>query len=393
MKNKEKPSFGGTGYYETGSTNPPRSHNGCILVPLAAVIILGSILTVLGLLNIRLFAGDTAHYALGFDTVPTESSGEAPLQPQSETVDIPLNTTPATLPHTDAMPYHEIYDRTVPSVVSVLCDTGVGNGVILTGNGYIVTNCHTVSDASIIEVLLSDGRTLTATTVGADPITDLAVLQVEATDLTAAVFGDSDDVRVGDPVAAIGDPLGSGQRMNMNSGAVIAIREAESSRQPLFLTNATLPNGNAGGPLLNFHGQIIGIHTVTLRPAGIEGVASVIPSATVKQVAEQLILSHTTGRPTLGLTGNLLSSLDALYYRLPHGFYVTDVAADSDAAAKGIRPGDVLTMLNGTPITDLMSLRSQILSCSAGDPVEVTFYRDGHYYTLTVTVSLTEPTG
>ena len=267
--------------------------------------------------------------------------------------------------------------------------------MILTADGYIVTTCQVVDGASVIRVQLYDGRTFDATPVGQDTYADIAVIKIAATDLAPGVFGQSDILKQGDPVIAIGSPSNTSEqyRYIMNNGILSGMRNAADRQQTLLLSNVTLPGDNIGCPLLNRHGQIIGIHTQALRPAGIEGLRSAIPSATVKEAAEQLIRIRNNGRPSLGLTGSFLSTLDALYYRLPYGFYITAVAPDSDAAVKGIRPGDILTEFAGESVTDINQLKSRLYRYSIGDTVGVTIYRNGEelFLELTLTESHEEP--
>ena len=249
-----------------------------------------------------------------------------------------------------------------------------------------------VETATSIEVLLTDGRILPARLVGMDSVSDLAVLDVQATDLTAAEFGDSGSVRVGDAVVAIGDPLGIELRGTMTDGIVSAInRDITTGGRTMTLiqTNAALNSGNSGGPLLNCYGQVIGINTMKIgdymNASGVEGLGFAIPSTTVKEVVDQLVSQgYVSGRPALGITGQELSSFDMLYYRLPQGIYITAVEQTSDAAAKGIAPGDVLLEFNGTRITSSDTLLNALYSCQAGDTVSVVVYRSGSQYTVDV---------
>ena len=244
-------------------------------------------------------------------------------------------------------------------------------------------------------VQLTDGRTLPAMLVGADSVSDLAVLHIDTTGLTPAQFGDSDSLRVGDTVVAIGDPLGVKFRGTYTDGIISGIgrdMDMDGRTMTLIQTNAALNSGNSGGPLINCYGQVIGINTMKIGAftdsAGVEGLGFAITSSTVKEVAEQLISQgYVSGRPTLGLEGESLSSFDQYYYRLPAGLYITDVDRSSDAAAKGIEEGDILLSVNGTNVTTMDALNGAVYNLDVGDTVEVVIYRSGKQYRVSLTVT------
>ena len=277
--------------------------------------------------------------------------------------------------------------------------TSTGTGVILTADGYIVTNCHVIRDGQIITVRLHDGRTLDAMLVGMDEISDLAVLQVDGQDLTPAQLGDSDSLRVGDVVVAIGDPLGQQFSGSMTDGIVSAINRdvtVNGRVMTLIQTNAAMNSGNSGGPLINCYGQVIGINTMKIGAftdsAGVEGIGFAIPSTTVKDIVDQIISQgYVSGRPTLGVTGESLSSLYQHFYHLPAGLYITEVAYNSPAWLCGIEEGDLLLSIDDIRITDMDSLKNVLYTHEAGDQVTVTIYRNGN--TASATVTLAEDKG
>ena len=223
---------------------------------------------------------------------------------------------------------------------------------------------------------------------------DLAVLKVDASDLIPSVFGDSDSLRVGDSVVAIGDPLGVELRGTLTDGIVSAInRDIYLDGRPITLiqTNAALNSGNSGGPLINCYGQVIGINTMKIGAftdkAGVEGLGFAIPSAIVKDVVEQLVRQgYVSGRPELGIRGESLSIFYQHYYRLPEGLYITEVDPNSDAAAKGIERGDILISINDTHIITADQLSSLIYGCEVGEVVTVIVYRGGYQYELQLTI-------
>ena len=267
--------------------------------------------------------------------------------------------------------------------------------MVLTADGFLVTNAHVVEGAAQISVLLSDGRQLDAMTVGTDRVSDLAALRVDAQDLTPAVFGDSELAQVGDAVVAIGDPLGIELRGTMTDGIISAINrdvEVEGRVMSLLQTNAALNSGNSGGPLINMLGQVIGINTMKIgdyvSAGGVEGLGFAIPSATVKTVVDQLISQgYVSGRPTLGITGESLSSFYQHYYLLPAGLYITHVAPDSPAALAGIQEGDILLSLDDTAITSQDTLERVLFAHQVGDSVTVTVYRAGQQGTAKLTLA------
>ena len=412
-RNRNYPEWNDNTYY-TGPTEPPKNRGALIALLLIFIIFLCGIVTVLGVLNIRLFqklSREDSHQELAIsftteETVPeTREPAAAAAQAESSALagcTMDLQAAPKgvdTIPEGGGLSLQEIYANNIPSVVSISCagsrSTSTGTGVVLSADGYLVTNFHVISGAKEITVLLTDDRTFTARTVGYDAVSDLAVLHIDAQDLTAAKFGNSDSLRVGDTVVAIGDPLGVEFRGTYTNGIVSAINrdvEVNGRTMTLIQTNAALNSGNSGGPLINCYGQVIGINTMKIGAftdsAGVEGLGFAIPSSTVKEVAEQLISQgYVSGRPTLGLEGEPLSSFDQYYYRLPAGLYITDVDRTSDAAAKGIEEGDILISINGTNVTTMDALNGAVYNLDVGDTVEAVIYRSGKQYRVSLTVT------
>ena len=286
----------------------------------------------------------------------------------------------------------------IPSVVSISCKTSMGSstgsGVILSSDGYIVTNCHVVEDAEIIEVLLTDRRIIEADLVGMDAISDLAVLHISASDLVAAQRGDASVLRVGDVVVAIGDPLGIELRGTMTDGIISAINrdiEVDGRIMNLIQTNAALNSGNSGGPLINCYGQVIGINTMkmgdSMSYSGVEGLGFAIPSTVVTDIVNQLISKgYVSGRPDLGIQGEGLSTVEQIYYQLPRGLYITHVEKNSSADQVGIQPGDILISLDGAAVTDSSTFETVLYTYHPGDKVNAIVYRGGHHYEVPMIV-------
>ena len=401
-------------YYGTGPTEPPKERRGVTALMLIVVIFLFGIITVLSILNIRLFQElkvkkQETEISISFTTEPsTPPETEAAALPEAASVQeampyssMQLHQSPQSrenIPVEGGLSLQEIYTRNIDSVVSISCSgyntASTGTGVILSPDGYIVTNAHVVEGAGSITVLLTDDREFTAQLMGSDEISDLAVLQIQAEDLLPAEFGDSTQLRVGDTVAAIGDPLGVKYRGTYTDGIVSAINRdvaMDGRNMTLIQTNAALNSGNSGGPLINCYGQVIGINTMKIGAftdsAGVEGIGFAIPSATVKDIVDQLISQgYVSGRPTLGIEGEALSSFYQHYYRMPAGLYITYVQPDSDAYSKGIENGDMLLSINGHRITTMEEMKSLLYDREVGETVEAIIYRQGDRYRLELTL-------
>jgi len=402
-------------YYGTGNTEPPKERNGPMALMLILIIFLFGIITVLGILNIRLFQElklrkKEAELSISFATEATVPPETIDLHLPQETFleeeeisqsSLQLQQSPASrenIPMDGGLSLQEIYVQNIPSVVSISCtsynSSSTGTGVVLSEDGYIVTNAHVVDGAGSIDVLLTDDRILSADLIGSDEISDLAVLQIQAEDLMPAQFGDSTQLQVGDTVAAIGDPLGVKFRGTYTDGIVSAINrdvDMDGRTMTLIQTNAALNSGNSGGPLINCYGQVIGINTMKIGAftdsAGVEGIGFAIPSATVKDIVDQLITQgYVSGRPTLGIEGEPLSTFYQHYYRLPAGLYITHVTPGSDAHAKGIEDGDMLLSIDGQRITTMEDLKSLLFDREVGEVVEAIIYRGGEHYRVELTL-------
>ena len=396
------------GVYRTGMTRHHKKHWGLIAVLLTLVILLAGLSTILGLVNIRLLGqirDEKAQASAQIHFSDTPEGAEDPFstadQPTTATIaaTIPAQTEPITIvegsgqpedeQNTQGLSLQDIYDKVIHSVVSISCSNGsTGTGVILSADGYIVTNCHVVEGAQSVQVLLTDGRQILAELVGKDGVSDLAVLRIAAQDLQPAQLGDSGILRVGDSVVAIGDPLGIALRGTMTDGIISAINrdiDVGGRSMNLIQTNAALNSGNSGGPLINRFGQVIGINTMkmgnSLTSASVEGLGFAIPSTTVQQIVNQLILQgYVSGRPSLGITGQAVSSFDQLYYRLPQGLRITEVVEGSCAEKAGLIVGDIVLSIDDQQVTDEASLKTILYNYEPGDEIAVVIFRSGRRY-------------
>ena len=268
-------------------------------------------------------------------------------------------------------------------------ERGEGSGVIVSPDGYIVTNNHVVDGATQVQVKLADRREFRARVVGTDPRSDIAVLKIDADHLPVVTFADSSKVRVGDYALAVGNPFGIGQTVTL--GIISATGRGNlgiEDYEDFIQTDAAINPGNSGGALVNAKGELIGINTAILSPGqgGNNGVGFAIPSNMAKEVMEQLVKQGKVTRAFIGvmlqpLTPDLASALGA---KSTSGALVADVTADSPAAKAGIEKGDIITSWNGEKIHDTNQLKLRVGSSTPGATVPVAVLRDGSEKTLDV---------
>ena len=268
---------------------------------------------------------------------------------------------------------------------------GAGSGVIISEDGYIVTNNHVIQDARAITVALHDGTTSEAQLIATDSKMDIGVIKIEASGLTPAILGDSDSLSVGEPVVAVGNPLGQ-LGGTVTDGIVSALdREIilNNERRNLLQTNAAINPGNSGGGLFNADGELVGIVVAKSSGEDVEGLGFAIPINDAKPIIEDLIAQgYVGGRVSLGVTALDLTSpqLAAQYgYKTP-GVYVQSVVENSSAAAGGLQPGDCFVSINGTAIEAISDVTTILNDSSVGDQLEVTVKRDGKIVELTITL-------
>ena len=392
MRYREEPAPWDDGEYNTGYTTPPKSHRTFIALLLIAVIILIGLSTLLGVSNLRLFqqlnqqkAEPTICYSTAESVVDSEFVPIDVEQSANESIGFP-----ALAEQEDTLTLREIYIKCSPSVVSITSESrsgsSSGSGVIFSEDGYVVTNYHVIESGESYTVLLADDRSQPARLVGSDPTSDLAVLQVNATDLTPAEFGDSDDVYVGDGVVAIGDPLGVEFRGTMTNGIVSAINRnvnVNGRTMNLIQTNAALNSGNSGGPLINSCGQVIGINTTKIGTftdsAGVEGLGFAIPTTRVKQVVDRLIAGAPVTRPSLGIIVRRGQGENG-------GLVVEEVDPDSDCHRQGIQPQDIIVAANGQQVQTFADLERIKRTLDVGDSLLLEVLRGGEHLEFTVTL-------
>ena len=273
---------------------------------------------------------------------------------------------------------------------------GLGSGVIVQSNGTILTNHHVVDGAEAIQVELTNNRTFDAKVVGSDPPSDLAVLQIEGKELEALTLGDSDRVRVGDVVLAVGNPLGIGQ--TVTAGIISAKGRStglsDGSFEDFLQTDAPINQGNSGGALVNTNGELIGINSQILSTSGGSiGIGFAIPSNMARNVMEQLIANGKVHRGQLGVMIQPVppDKAASLGLKQPGGVLIAAVPPNSPAARAGLRKGDVVTAFQGQPITDGNTLRNRVASTSPGTTVKLTISRDKHEQEIEATLGEYQP--
>ncbi len=265
-----------------------------------------------------------------------------------------------------------------------------GTGVIAGENGLIITNAHVIEGCASAEVTLYNNESYEALLVGADTVSDLALLKIDCTGLPAASFADISSLSVGDPVAAIGNPLSEEFRSTLTNGIISAIDRGmnyNGHTMSLLQTNAAINQGNSGGALFNMYGQVVGITNMKMMSyfSSIEGIGFAIPSSTVKAVVDQLAENgEVRGRPSIGITVGAIPQEAVENYELPEGLYISAVAENSDAAAQGIREGDILTAIDGQSVSSTEEVAAIRDTRSVGDSMRFTIWRQGETFEVDV---------
>ena len=396
---------------ETAAQEPPaktrrKGHRGLkiFLICLAAVLVLAGGLYAawwFGLLPDRFYGGehgdyydDPDYYYYYYGELDESAEPELPVVSADDGVRLVYADG-----HGDALTIQEIYRRVNPSTVTVVTElprgASVGTGVILTEDGYIITNAHVIAGGTSCYVALADGSIFDAALVGYDAEQDLAVIKAQDTDgraaqgLPAAEFGDSDALSVGDPVYAIGNPLGVELRGTLTDGIVSAINrdvDVDGVTMTLIQTNAALNNGNSGGPLINACGQVIGINTLKMSGTGsdeneatVEGLGFAIPMGSACFVVNDIIAyGEFRGTPSLGITVTTVAVGSGT------ALEVYSVIDGSGADEAGMQAGDIITAANGQTIRTTSDLMAARRGLSIGDVMHLTVERDGQTLRLDV---------
>ncbi len=326
----------------------------------------------------------------------------------------PVTTSVATAPLVSSLSYEadesgltaaDLYDLATKQVVGVSTEISyrnifgqvsaasvTGSGVIISEDGYIITNYHVIEDAYEggyqVEVMLYDETEYDAEIVGFDADNDIALLKIDAAGLSAAQLGDSDELVVGERVYAVGNPLGE-LSYTMTSGIVSATNRSITTESnvavTMFQIDAAVNSGNSGGPVYNAAGQVVGIVTAKYSSTGVEGIGFAIPISDAAHIVNQILeYGYVADRAYMGITCATVTSAAASSYNMVEGAYVNTVTEDSAAEKAGLEVGDIITALDGEAVAGSSELTSMLLQYHAGDEAELTVWRDGETVTLTI---------
>lgn len=306
----------------------------------------------------------------------------------------------------------QIHEKVRPSVVGILnysaensltADSS-GSGIIVSSDGYILTNAHVISGAANLVVVLDNNEEYAAQLIGSDVSTDLAVIKIDAENLTAAELGDSDQLKVGEPVVAIGNPAGLNLAGSTTRGIVsgldrtisVTLETGESISMEVIQTDAAINPGNSGGPLINEYGQVIGINSSRLSSSSYDGIGFAIPVNDALPVLEDLIqYGYVTGRVKLGITYYPISEVVGAMSGYTPGLLVYSVDVTMDVYAKGLRAGDIITEMDGKSVTSKEAIKTILDGKKPGDTLKITFVRGSsdNQASYSVDVILGEDTG
>lgn len=294
----------------------------------------------------------------------------------------------------------QISQKLQPSVVGIVASamqgSASGTGIIMNEEGYIITNAHVVDGAQQLKVVLHDQQSYAARLVGSDAKSDLAVIKIEAKNLKAAEFGDSSKLVVGELAVAIGNPYGLDLAGSVTAGIISALDRTitvEDRQMHVLQTDASINPGNSGGPLINKYGQVIGINSIKIGAASnAEGLGFAIPINEAKPYIDSLIKNgYIKDRPIIGITGQDINEALSEYYNMPQGVYVRTVTANTDAAAKGIRPFDIIIKADGVEIKNMTELNAQKDKHKAGETMTLTIWRGGKTFDVKIVLGEDKP--
>ncbi|NJL03578.1 MAG: PDZ domain-containing protein [Chloroflexaceae bacterium] len=316
-----------------------------------------------------------------------------------------LDVVPPTQPQQPAAPQAQaqpngladVVEQVAPAVVTVInrgsSGGGSGSGVVVSVEGFIITNHHVVEGANQLAVIYADGSRAEAQLIGSDPLADIAVIRASGAVPAVARIGNIQSMRPGDTVIAIGSPLGN-FRNTVTAGIISALNRSVGQMEGLIQTDAAINSGNSGGPLLNMQGEVIGINTLVVRGDNInsaapaEGLGFAVPTNVFQPVVNQLIATGSVSYPYMGISYLMIDGQIAAEQNLPvqQGALITDVLAQTPAAAAGIQPNDIIVAANGVNFSQYNSLRLELIQYAPGDQITLTVLRDGRTFELPITL-------
>lgn len=411
--------------YTSENSSKPKKNSKFGVACKCGVVLLASGVIVAGVVQISKFLNNSKPELIQFSGNTGRSITNSVKDEDEDEKDMPSLIELAS--RADAKPIPDIVDSIMPSVVGVASTfefepqssfsiwgwspepqmqkiRSTGTGFIITDDGYIVTNAHVVYDTDYdageaieVTVLFSDETEHEANIIAYDSKTDIAVLKVNETKLTPAILGDSDDLRVGELVIAVGNPLGFDLFGTVTSGIISALNrkiDINEKKINLIQTDAAINSGNSGGPLLNSCGQVIGINSAKMSSsyssnlASIEGLCFAIPIKEAKAIIDDLInYKYVTGRPQLGLIGTKdITEAQSHYWNIPVGVLVISMEEDGAVDRAGIKPGDVIIDIDGNAVSTRQELNEINDQFKAGDTIPITVSRNGQDIKISVTL-------
>ena len=359
------------------------------------LMVFGILLCVVLGLGVLSLAGYGVYAMVSQNTAQEQTTeGDTPVEEEpSADAHLTLNDKPASSGQQEAqlstgeLTIPERAKKVQPSVVGIVAyeqgsnvftgSQNYGSGIIASADGYIITNAHVVEGASVLKVVLHDNTEYTATLVGMDTKTDLAVIKIEAEGLQAAEFGNSDQLEIGDQVIAIGNPGGLELAGSVTVGYVSALnRPINNGTVSAIQTDAAINPGNSGGALVNEYGQVVGINSAKIAETDYEGIGFAIPINEALPIIQELMqYGHVTGRAALGIQGYMINEAVAAMRRMPVGFGIEAVDPSSDLASKNVVAGDIITYINDKQVTSYDVLANELAEFKPGDTVKLTIYR------------------
>ncbi len=354
-----------------------------------AMVAAMALLFVLGLVTGVLLSCRGGGVANGQSSI---GAGQAPVQPVGSTGLCGAETNVIQVARAVGPSVASIVNMQSPGGGRPVQREGLGSGFIVSADGLVVTNAHVIEDADRVDVVLAGGRTVTARVLGSDPRIDIAVLRISGTNLPTVVFGDSDELQVGQQTIAVGNPYGF--ERTVTSGIVSALSRdipgGGTSLRELIQTDADINPGNSGGPLLDSCGRVIGVNTAVVGTrTGTGGLGFAVPIETVRRAINDVVRTGRIVVPWIGISYSEVTDELARAYDLPvdYGVIVGNVSPSSPAARADIRRGDIIISLNGSRLEDAGRLQEFIRSASVGQRVTVTVLRDGSRLNKTLQLS------
>lgn len=374
-------------YYKNQNPSQKKKNRGLLAIGISLLVVLG-----IGLLGL---AGIGAWELLEQNLIFSRDVTSDIFDQGSQTSDnanksapsIKVSSKPSANQDSGYMTTQEIVRKVSPSIVGIaiynnisLTPIGEGAGIVISEDGYIATNEHVISGANMIKVVFNSGEQYEAKLIGSDVRTDLAVIKIEAKNLKVATFGNSDEIEVGEPVIAIGNPGGLDFLGSVTAGIISGVDRKINKNDGYTLnclqTDAAINPGNSGGALINMYGQVIGINSAKLVQLDYEGIGFAIPSNDALPILTSLSkYGYVKGRVKIGIICSEIDEITARQRNIPAGIFISGIDPETDVYKKGVRPGDIITELNGKKITSLDQLLEIQKNKKPGDTIKITVFR------------------